>query len=141
MKRISKITINVCFYVLLCFFNSACGQVSWKTHFEDKNVKIQYRLSNCKDKINDTDFSFYVFRFENKTKSKVNVQFDTSQKNSIEKLQDENYNSFILNSLQVREGDCNSIEKELKQFARNNLDDNKTDEFQLIILNIKTYEL
>lgn len=141
MKRISKITINVGLYVLLCFFNSAFSQVSWKTHFEDKSVKIQYRLAECKDKINDVDFSFYVVRFENKTKSKLNVQFDSAKKNSNEELQNENYHSFILNPLQVREGKCNSMEKELKQFAKNNLDSNNTNEFQLILLNIKTYEL
>lgn len=142
MKQILKITLFLLLYSSLGLLNSALAQSSWKTHFEDGKVKIEYRIADCSDRVNDTDFSYYVMRFVNKTKSQLNVQFDTSKKVDSTDVEIENFNSFILKPSEIREGNCNSKEREVRFFAKNSKDiKNISDEKPLLILNIKTYEL
>jgi hypothetical protein len=104
---------------------------------------VQYRLADCTDKVNDIHFSYYVLRFVNKTKKSLNVTFDTAAKKGTADVQNEDYNSFIMQPSEIREGNCLSIQKELRFFAKTNATADKaaTDETALLILNIKTYEL
>ena len=137
------ISSTLLLFLLMVNFNLAFSQAKWSPHFEDKNVKIEYRLAECNDKANDVNFSYYLLRFENKTKSEINVQFESNKlKNALQKLKVEDYNSFTLKPSEVREGNCNTREKELKQFVRNNKElKNKAADKELVILNIRTYEL
>lgn len=137
-----KTTITLIFYLLLAHFNVALGQNKWLTHSENEQVKIEYRIADCKDRVNDTDFSFYVLRFKNKTKKQLNVQFDNVKKLGESNVRDENFYSFILKPSEIREGNCNSQEKELRQFFKENKDSKEISmEKPLLILNVKTYEM
>jgi hypothetical protein len=138
------ISITLLLYLLMVNFNLAFSQAKWSPHYEDKNVKIEYKLADCNDRTNDLNFSYYVLRIENKTKSKINVQFETVKQTGplLKEIKEENRNSFILKPSEVREGNCTSTQKELRQFVRNNKEvNNKSKDKELVILNIKTYEL
>lgn len=143
MKHFQKITTALALYLVIGLLNTAKAQTSWKTQFENDKVTVQYRLADCTDKVNDTHFSYYVMRFVNKTKTPLNVTFDTAAKKGNAAVQNEDYNSFIMQPSEIREGDCLSRQKGLRFFAKTNATVNKaaTDEVPLLILNIKTYEL
>jgi hypothetical protein len=131
-----QITLFLILYLSLGHFSVAFGQANWNSHYEDKNVKIEYKLMDCTDKPNDTDFKFYQIRLENKTKREINVQYnigDTSE---------ENFKSFILKSSEVKLGSCDDMGSGLLQFLDNNKKTTgKSISKTLLISNIKTYEL
>lgn len=138
-----QITLSFLLYLLFGLFNTAYGQTGWKTHFENEKVKIEYRIADCNDKANDINFSYYVLRFENKTKSQLNLQFESGlAKNPLnQNLRVEDYNSLILKPSEIKEGNCQSQEKELRQFFKDNKAiDRKSSENLIVILNVKTYE-
>ena len=143
MKQFFKITVPLAVYLVIGLFNTAIAQSTWKTHYENDKVTVQYRLSDCTDKVNDTHFSYYVLRFVNKTKTSLNVTFDTAAKKGSADIQNEDYNSFIMKPSEIKEGNCLSSQKELRFFAKTNATAGKiaSDETPLLILNIRTYEL
>ena len=143
MKHFFKITVPLAVYLVIGLFNTAIAQSTWKTHYESDKVTVQYRLADCTDKVNDTHFSYYVLRFVNKTEKSLNVTFDTAAKKGTADVDNEDYNSFIMEPSEIKEGDCLSRQKELRFFAKTNATAGKaaTDETALLILNIKTYEL
>ena len=142
MKQIFRIALLFVLYLSVGFTNKITAQSSWKTHFENGKVKIEYRLQDCKSTANDTDFSYYLTRFTNKTKSKLNVQFDTAPKLGAKNVDAENFNSFILNPAEVKEGNCTSTQRELRQYFQDNKKSKgSAANTPLLILNIKTYEL
>lgn len=143
MKHFFKITVPLAVYLVIGLFNTATAQSTWKTHYESDKVTVQYRLADCTDKVNDTHFSYYVMRFVNKTKTPLNVTFDTAVKKGSADIQNEDYNSFIMKPSEIIEGNCARTQKELRFFAKTNATAGKiaTDEAPLLILNIKTYEL
>lgn len=132
-----KIIFFLILYLSLGHFSLAYSQAKWNSHYEDKNVKIEYQLADCIDRANDTDFKFYLIRLENKTNHQINVQYYIG-----ESVTEENYKSFVLKPSEVKTGNCNEMGSGLLQFLENNKKSSgKNVKTIVLISNIKTYEL
>lgn len=94
--------------------NSVKAQSKWEKFHEDKNVRIDYQLKTCEDKVNDFSFAYYLIKVVNKKSKSLNVQYSFSNATA-----EENSFSFILKPNESIEGDCSSTHIYLKKFVDN----------------------
>lgn len=121
------------FIVVLFVFlagNTMNAQSKWEKYHEDKNVLIEYQLSDCVDKVNDVAFSYYLIKVTNKKSKSLNVQYNFAPNAPWE------YNySYVLGPNESVEGRCEASKLHLKKYVDRN-DPSKS----FILYNFKVYE-
>jgi Tol biopolymer transport system component len=80
-------------------------------------------------------------RFVNKTKSLNVTGYSRQKKRYLADIQNEDYNSFIMQPSEIREGLFKQTKKNYVSFAKTNATADKAKRIRILILNIKTYEL
>ena len=125
--------------------HNAAGFEPWETFYETTLVKIQYRLSECDDDVNDVHTTKYFMRITNTATKKINITYvlgegDASSDKATWAEQNK-YCSLILMPGEIREGMCSKYDRTLSIFVsrRGLLDQPTTSKF--IISKLHVYEL
>ena len=115
------------------------AQDVWKHYFENSQLKVEYRYSDCHDEANGIHQQKVLLRFSNLTNSAVDVSFQRKTDYGKGYTTENNQQHLLVPAKGEKEGSCSEKDKSLFIFSKHlNMDGRTLQKFELSNINVTT---